>query len=309
MNSEYRGEMRGFLLVTCFIMVVPLVLFPRDFGLKLGWSTFVLLALELGWYMLVLLSMFSRESALRVSLFAVVTLVYRIGLGVGFGVLLLVMFSLPVSSALRLGVHFYVPAFLLQAIMSPFVLKSLFQVFLKKRRVAQRPRVIGFEQHNGEVAPSSSVGISREHSDMERPISMDKEMKAAGRASLESILGYVREYVGVKAALLVDQDGLVVGSDSVPGFDAEKIASFSLHLKETNDQALSAMGEKALERIGIYTSEMWICMHQIGQFTLVVLSDRHTDELLSVRILQSTGMIERFLAEKYRLNMAKAVEA
>jgi hypothetical protein len=80
-------------------------------------------------------------------------------------------------------------------------------------------------------------------------------------------------------------------------------------LKQITDQTLHAMGEQALDRMGIHTQDLWICLNQIGQFSLVVLSDRRTDELLSVRVSQSTGMIEKFLAEKYRFNLAKAMEA
>jgi len=296
-------------LVSFFIMVVPLIFFPRDFGLKLDWSLFLLFAFELGWYMLILFVMFSKASAPKVFLFGLLTLGYRIGLGIGFGILLLVMFPLSLSSSLQLGICQYMPAFLLQALMSPFVLKSLFESSMGKTKKAEETPM-EFERRVAEPLPSSfTPEISKERLDGRRSIPSQKEIKVAGEDKLENILHYLREYAGVKAAILVDQEGLVVAKDSLSDYDPEKVASFARCLKETNDQILHKMGEKTSERIGIYTPDMWICLNQIEGFTLVVVSDRRTDELLSVRILQSTGMIKKILSERYQQNILKVVEA
>ena len=309
MSLDYRSEMRGFLLITCFTLVVPLILFPRDFGLRIGLTMFFLFALELGWYTIVLLASFPREPASRVFPFILITLGYRAALGVGFGILLMVMFSVSIGPAVRLGVYQYAPAFLLQAVMSPFVLRSLFGALLKNRQARGKARAVGFEQENGEVPNPASSEMAEGVTEFKRAVPGDKEQKMATKVSLESILHYLREYSGVKAALLVDPDGLVVACDSTNDFDAQRMASYSRHLKDKNDQVLRAMGEGRSEKIAIYTSDAWMSFHQIGEFTLVVLCQRRTDELLSVRITQSISMIEKLLAEKYRLNTAESVEA
>ncbi len=309
MSSDYRSETRGFLLITCFILVVPLILFPKDFGMTLNLSAFLLLPLELAWYTIAFFVMFPRESASRIFPFAVVTLGYRIGLGIGFGMLLLVMFSVPLGSAVRQGIHQYAPALLLQAIMCPFVLKPPIQVFLRNRGTSARLKVVGFEQQTGGLPPSAPAEIAESRAESKRSVFGEKESKMAAKPGFDGILHYLREYAGVRAALLVDPEGLVVACDSSPDLDAERMASYSRHLKESNDAVLRVMGEGISEKIAIYTQDIWICFHQIEEFTLVVLSERRTDELLSVRITQSITMIEKFLAEKYRLNAAKAVEA
>jgi len=308
-NSDYRGEIRGVLLVSLFIMVVPLLFFPKDFGLKLDWSVYLLLSLELCWYMLILFFMFSRVSALKVFLCALVTLGYRIGMGIGFGILLLIMFSLPLSSSLQLGIHQYLPAFLLQALMSPFALKSFFEVPMGKTKRSKKTPM-KYERRVLEPLPSSFVSeTSKEKLGGKREIPQQKKIEVAGKVSFESVLHYLREYAGVKAAILVDQEGLVVAYDSLSDFDAEEVAPFARSLKEANDKILHKIGEKASERIGIYTPDVWVNLNQIGGVTLVVLSDRHTDELLSVRILQSMGMIKKIFAQRYQQNILKVVEA
>ncbi len=304
MRQDYRTEMRGFLLITCFVLVVPLILFPKDLGVRIGLSVSLLLALELGWYAVVLLASFPKEPASRVFPFILITIGYRVGLGVGFGILLVVMFSLSIGPAVRLGIYQYAPAFLLQVVMAPFVLKPLFGTMLKSK-----PRVVGFESAESEVTVPVSSEAAEGTPESKRAVSGDKELKMATKASLEGVLHYLREYSGVKAALLVDPEGLVVACDCAEDFDAELVASYSRHLKNKNDQVLRAMGEGKSEKITIHTPDVWMSFHQIGEFTLVVRSLRRTDELLSVRVTQSISMIEKYLAEKYRLNTAESVEA
>jgi predicted regulator of Ras-like GTPase activity (Roadblock/LC7/MglB family) len=305
---DLKAEMRGILLVFFFIMVVPLVFFPRDLGLKWGISFILLFAFELAWYMLIFFIMYSKASALKVIFAAVLTWSYRVGLGIGFGLLLMVMFSLPFSSSLELGIYKYTPAFLLQTLMSPFALKSLFGGFMKKTPGLGQERAgfskkipgAGFSPVNPEKAKDRTEG--RGLSTLEKDVKLTKEDNP------ENILRYLREYPGVRAAILVDQEGLVVANESLPDFDFETVASISRCLKEANDQILKKMGGKSAERIGIYTPDLWLSLIQIESFLLMVVSDRHTDELLSVRIQQSIGMIKRFLTGRYQENIIKAVE-
>jgi predicted regulator of Ras-like GTPase activity (Roadblock/LC7/MglB family) len=289
--------------------MVPLIFFPKDFGLKLSWPLYLLLAFELGWYLLIFFLMFSKASAPKVFLFALLNLSYRISLGIGFGILLLVMFSLPFFSSLQLGIHQYMPAFLLQALMSPFVLKSLFEVSMRKEKGTERALP---ELQKKETEPfDSSFVLERAEKRPEdgKTFPSPKEIKMTKEGNLENPLHYLREYAGVKAAILVDKDGLVVEKDSSSDFEPEKIASLARYLKQSNDMILHKMGGRTSERIGIYTPDMWICLNQIEHLTLVVLSDRRTDELLSVRISQSTGMIKKILAQRYQKNVLKVVEA
>lgn len=311
MPVDYRREMRGVLLISLLVMVLPLVLFPKNLGLTFASSVSLLFALELGWYTLVLFVIFSKAAAPRVFLFALLTLGYRIGLGIGFGILLLVMFSLALSSSVKMGIYQYLPAFLLQALVSPFVLKPFYRFLIEKTQKATvtEPSATMSAGRLAERVPPETSLESNQGPEGTASIPKEKETKVAAEEKLENFLHYLREYAGVKAAVLVDHEGLVVGEDSSPDLDPETVATYAKHIKEANDQILDKMGEKTSERIGIYTADAWICLNQIEDFTLAVVSDRRTDELLSVRIQQSTGMIRRFLCQRYQKNTLKAVEA
>ena len=126
MTPDYKREIRGVLLISLFIMVVPLIFFPKDFGLKLDMPASLLSVFELGWYMVIFFILFSKASALLVLFLALLTLLYRLSVGIGFGFFLVAMFSLDLSFSLELGIYQYLPAFLLQAMLSPFIVKSPF---------------------------------------------------------------------------------------------------------------------------------------------------------------------------------------
>jgi predicted regulator of Ras-like GTPase activity (Roadblock/LC7/MglB family) len=303
--------MRGILLISLLVMVVPLVLFPRDLGLKLTSSIPLLLTLELCWYALVLFIVFSKADASRVLLSALLTLGYRIGLGIGFGILLLIMFSLALSSSVKMGIYGYPPVFLLQALVSPFVLKQIYRLVMEKprKRQAAKPRTAMSAGEAAEPAVSETVSESVQELEGKGSSSKEKESRVGAEEKLENFLHYLREYAGVKAAILVDHEGLVLAQDCSSDSDAETIATYAKHIKETNDRILDKMGEKSSQRIGIYTADAWICLNEIDDLTLAVVSDRRTDELLSVRIQQSTGMIKRYFCQKYQDDRLKAVEA
>jgi len=295
-------------LVFLFVMVVPLAFFPQDFGLKLKFSFFMLWAFELGWYATIFFISFSKASATRVILATLLTWSYRLGLGIGFGLLLLAIFSLPFSSSLQLGIYGYTPAFLLQALMSPFALKSLLGGFMKKTTRSDQEHTSLQKKIPEAVFSPLSFEKARDRTEGRGWLSFEKNTKFTKEDNLENILSYLREYTGVKGAILVDFEGLVVAKESSPDFDFETVASYARRLKEANDQILQKMGGKSSERIGIHTPDLWLSLIQIESFLLIVVSDRHTDELLSVRIQQSVGMIKRFLTGRYQQNIIKAVE-
>jgi predicted regulator of Ras-like GTPase activity (Roadblock/LC7/MglB family) len=307
-TSDQRREVRGILLLSLFLMVVPLIFFPKDFGLRVDMSSPSFFAFELGWYVVIFFVLFSKASALWVVFFALFTLTYRFSVGICSGLFLSAMFSLDLSSALKLGIHHYLPAFLLQAMMSPFILKSPFDMVIKKRPAGPKKEYEGLKKTTPETPLTFFESqISKSGRDQMR-VSLSTEKKRVKKAELEEALHYLREYSGVKGAILVDNLGLVVSGDTSSDFDPELFASLAICLKEANHNLLKKINESNLEKIGIYTPNLWISLNQILSFTLITVADRHTDELLSVRILQVAGMIKKHLEERYNQKILKGVE-
>jgi predicted regulator of Ras-like GTPase activity (Roadblock/LC7/MglB family) len=308
MTPDFEREIRGVLLISLFIMVVPLIFFPKDFGLRVDMPFPLLSAFELGWYILIFFILFSKASAPWVLFIALLTLLYRFSVGIGFGLFSMLMFSLDLSSSLKLGIHQYLPAFLLQAIMSPFVLKSSFGIFMlkpeRRKEETESPKRIIQERS----LTFSETSISQTEGNLMKIRSSAEEKDRIISTDLESALNYLREYSGVKGAILVDDEGLVVACDRLSGIDPETFASLGVSLKEANNVFLKKINEKGLERMGIHTPSLWMSLNQILSFTLIVVADRNTDELLSVRISQATGMIKRYLEQRYHQKILKGVE-
>jgi predicted regulator of Ras-like GTPase activity (Roadblock/LC7/MglB family) len=307
-SPDYRSEIRGVLLLSLFIMVVPLVFFPNDLGLRMDMPFFLLSTFELGWYVVILIILFSKASVLRVFLLAFLILLYRFSVGIGFGLFLVAMFSLDLSFSLKSGIHQYLPSVLLQAVMSPFILKSSFEMLT--RRPGRRKKVSESPEETIPESPSAFLQTQtpKPRGDQMKVTSSTEEKDRAQSADLENALHYLREYSGVKGALLVDDEGLVVACDRSSDLDPETFASLAVSLKQANDLFLKRINEKGLERIGIHTPDLWISLNQILSFTLVIVAHRHTDELLSVRISQATGMIKKHLEQRYNHQILKGVE-
>jgi predicted regulator of Ras-like GTPase activity (Roadblock/LC7/MglB family) len=307
-SPEYRREIRGVLLLSLFIMVVPLVFFPKDFGLRVDMPFSLLSAFELGWYMVILFIVFSKASVLWVLFCALLVLLYRFFVGIGFGLFLVAMFSLDLSFSLKSGICQYLPSLLLQAMMSPFILKSSFELLM--RRAGRQRKILEIPKEMTPEGSSvfSTLQMSKSGENQMKVTSFAEEKSRTKGADLESALHYLREYSGVKGAILVDPEGLVVACDRLPDLDPETFASLALSLKQANNSLLKRITENGLERVGIHTPDLWISLNQILSLTLVTVADRNTDELLSVRISQATVMIRRYLEQRYTQEILKGVE-
>jgi predicted regulator of Ras-like GTPase activity (Roadblock/LC7/MglB family) len=307
-NSVFIRELKGILLVSFFIMVVPLSLFPRDLGLKWDSSLSIHLLIEICWYALILTVILHKPSLEQIVTVTIITFTYRVILGLGFAALLWIMLSQPWSEALKLGIYGYIPAFILQVVMAPFIIKSIRGGSMNKKSKTEPVFYPQQKKILNTNSPSPPQRILSEKTTGRGSLTGERDLKLGRVDSLEGILGYLREYSGVKTAILVDEEGLVVAKDASSDQEAEDMASYASYLKDANDKVLGRMGEQMSERVNIHTPSLWLCLNQIGRFLLVVVAEHNTDELLSVRIMQSLTSIKRHIAERYQENILKEVE-
>ncbi len=300
---DHIRELRGVLLISLFVMVAPLIFYPKSLGIKLDMSVSLLSVFELAWYTMIFLLLFSRVSISWLMLCVISTLAYRLFLGVGFGLFLAAMPPEDFSFSWRRVIYGYWPSFLLQATMAPFILKRSLETLVRKpTRRKKAP-----ESHEKMTSEGTSVSfqtpIPKPGRDQMNLTSYTEDRNRSKSADLENAVHYLREYSGVKGAILVDDEGLVVACDRSSDLDPEIFASLALGLKEANNLLLERINEQGLKRMGIHTPDLWISLNQILRFTLVTVADRNTDELLSVRISQATGMLRKYLEDRYNQNI------
>ena len=284
MKKENRREQRLLIVLGFFLAVVPLAFFPHDLGVKINTTPFVVFPFEILWYFVVYVMLFSGLPLLAPFLYSLVTLGLRLLMGTVFGMLLYIMFPFETISLMKVGILTYFPALLIQAALLPFVVKismgNTIETYWKERR---RPKKV--------FLPSFQPSEEEKEKATEKPEKIQVDLEAA--------LDYVVEYSGVEGIILLDQEGMVISKRINADWDDEKIAPVALLLREINSKELGKIDTSPIERMELLSQKLWVSLNNIGDFTLVSLAHRSTDELLNIRILKAVEMIRKYLDEKY----------
>ena len=291
MRPDQRKEMGIVILFSLIIVLVPLIVYglsPEKFFFSiLTGRVYALFLFEFMWYSILLLIMLRLASAFIVFVEVLACMVYRLCLGVAFGLLIMVGGGVGLQMALDKGIWAYTPVVLIHIISTPFVLKGFFnQMVLWDMRKKKILRQIS-EQDIPVAKPPESRDAAVE------PLSEAREM------DWTSPLRYVKEYSGVEGVFLVDNEGLIVARATGKQIDDERLAPFMLGLEEANNQALRKLNEKKLNRVELYTSSRWINLTRIFNLILVTVANRYTDDLLNVRIIQAAEMIRKYMRKRY----------
>jgi predicted regulator of Ras-like GTPase activity (Roadblock/LC7/MglB family) len=289
---DWPKEIRQLIIFSLFIIVLPLVVFNIFPQFRIQQTGFILLAFELVWYTIILFFLLPQAAAPVVILSAIVTLVYRVAIGLVFSLFLFIMFSLNLKEGIPLGIAFYLPSFIFQAILAPFILRPCLKGIWGLTILPSRPAGRVF----GEGKSATFMEEIKQRFPDEFPAPGKVEFEGVG---IENALSYVKEYTGVEGVLLIDHSGLIVAKNILPSLNEDEIAPFVATLKEANNKNLNKIKEKEIERLELFTQERWISLHQIYSFILVSIASRNTDELLNVRLHKAKEIIQKSLEEKY----------
>jgi len=284
MKKEKRKEHRFLILLGFFLAIAPLVFFPGDLGVKLGSNPFLIFPFEVLWYFVVYLLLFSGVSSLVLLLYGILTLGLRLLIGAVFGMLLYIMFPLETLSLVKVGIYTYFPALLIQSSLLPFVVKislgRTIESYWREKRKTKKVFLPSFQPPEEKKAPST-----------EKPEKL--------KLGFEAALDYLKEYSGVEGVILVDHEGLIISKRLNADWDEERIAPIALLLKKISSDQLEKIDKSPVERMEFLSQKLWISLNNIGDFTLLSLAHRSTDELLKIRILKAVEMIEKYLNKKY----------
>jgi hypothetical protein len=91
-------------------------------------------------------------------------------------------------------------------------------------------------------------------------------------------------------------------------FDAERWAPLSLVFLQNNEQVLRKGQLETPEKLDIILKEKRVIVARDGSFSLMVISERQSDDVLSIRINQGLEMISRYVAERYGDRLHKNLE-
>jgi predicted regulator of Ras-like GTPase activity (Roadblock/LC7/MglB family) len=298
-------------------LVLPLLVFPRQFGTDLAKGSLVNALYELVYFGMVMFLMNRRASLPRVVQASGVCLIFRLGIGAVFGLLVAVIYSMKLSVSLQMGTSNYLPAILFHIAVTPFVLwpalASLLEHRPRRRRIS--PEVT---EARGLEASGTSIAISKERgivSDSQMPtVAADPETDRLSKSTsqdsvqnapisdtsgFERATSYIGEHGSVHLAAVVDEDGLLLSNFRRGEVDPEAWAPMALLLMDSNQQILERITSGRPEKIDVTAGANRIVIVRQSWYSLVVLAERQTDDFLHIRINQGMEIIRKYVEERY----------
>lgn len=111
---------------------------------------------------------------------------------------------------------------------------------------------------------------------------------------------YIGEHGSVHLAAVVDHEGLLLANFRRGNIEAENWAPLTLLFLESNQQVLdraSAFGDA--EKVDLFMKSNRIVVTRENWYSLLVISERQTDDFLNIRINQGMDIIRKYVEERY----------
>jgi predicted regulator of Ras-like GTPase activity (Roadblock/LC7/MglB family) len=313
------------LLGAAIMLVLPMIVFPQQFGSELVKPSLMNHLYELVFYGLILY-LFNRHTNL-VKLFqgAIFCLVYRLAVGLALGIVITVAYSMKFTISTQLAMASYMPAVLFHILLTPLVMRE----FLLPRLLATGTR--SQRSRPKRPSPSSTPGrssmISSASRDYSRPT---QELTAFRRPNREPIsrqlspggvgateingfdraVKYIGEHGSVYMAAVVDNEGLLLAQFKRGKFIPEDYAPLAQLLTDDNSRSIYRHGFdfSELERIDLSLKDEKVVVFRHDFCTLVVIAERQSDDLLNIRINQGIDTIAKYVEDRYPRTKTSNVE-
>jgi predicted regulator of Ras-like GTPase activity (Roadblock/LC7/MglB family) len=329
MNSS-RNKSLHILIGTVVLIALPLVIFPKLFGLqplRLSWQYFFY---EIVFYGFVGVILFRCQSLFGLAKVALAALGYRLVLSAAFGLIITTIYAMDFKVAMELALISYLPGAALQIILSPAafwpVLKKLGQAD-RAPRVAARRESAYFAGGESPRMPFPSASLRERPQVIVSPHTMKDTLQPeglnmhprtnteAGPVTVTSDLNgferavrYIAEHGSVYYASVVDPDGLLLANYYRGKIDPEDMAPLAVLFFEWNRAVLAKGRLGEAEKIDITLKEKRLILGRVGEWCLMVLSERQADDLLNIRINQGMDILRKYAAEKYASGQQTQVE-
>lgn len=293
MNSRITRQM---LLISSIVLMIPMIIFPERLGTALAEASFTKFLLELAFYVLIIY-FFNRKAPLANLLkSALLCISYRFGLGIIFGFLIVVMYSLNFKVAMALGTVSYIPAILLHIIATPFIVRPIFSKWLltdtkavEKVDLSERAGITTFASSNDSF---NEQKIDNRLEESSEPIKSDKN-------GFAKAVKYIGEDSSVIVAAVVDNEGLLLSNFKRGDIDLEDLSPFANLLVDKNVEQLNRLGLNSPEKIEYVFENRKMTIANEKEYLLMVVSERTADEVLNIRINQGIEIMRNFVANRY----------
>ena len=314
---------RQILLLSLLVMIVPMIVFPEQFGFNLGQASVWGLAYEFVFYGLIVFLFNRRASLWQLLQISGICLVYRFGVGVLFGLLITAMYSMRLTVSITLGMFSYLPAVLLHIAAVPFILMPLIRLFYefgsRPQRSAEpvKPVALPAVEPHRETGPVSLVA-SKERGYQPppppRPQPVSRRRPGDNSKPVKEVNGFdlATRHVGVDASVqlvtLVDAEGLLLSRHTRGDMDAEDYAPYSMLFFENARTVLDRSGLGTSEKMDLTLTTNRVILVRDNGVCLMVIAERRGDDLLNIRVNQGMEIVKKYMTERYGDSAADNVE-
>ena len=307
--ADNSRNMIQILLYSTLALVVPMVLFPELLGTELLRPSLINLFFEITFYGGVLW-FFNREWPM-VQLAGAVGLcaIYRLILGAIFGLLISGLHLLDLRVSIQLGMSSYLPAILLHGLSAPFILMSLLRHSYARPQRRMMPQT-GTSPQMGAVIHAVAYGSAHATPRTPEVASVRTESQAVSHESAMPFGGhglngfdratrYIGELNAVTLAAVVDHEGLLMSHFVRGGVDAEMAAPYAIQFMESNKRILERGAWGSPDRLDMTMKDWRVVICREQSIALMVIAERHGDDLLAIRVNQGLELIRKYYAERY----------
>lgn len=313
---------RQILLLSMLILIPPMLLFPERLGMGLARASLINAMYELVYYGVIIFIFSRRSTLIQVAQAAGVCLIYRLLMGAVLGLLIAMMYSMNLTVALTLGMSSYLPAILLHIAVTPFILKPVVSTLLPDRtdrfRQQEPAPFVATDQTRTSISASEDKRASG-HRLVNQPEynRFDMEETHSHRSptgGLAEVNGFDRatRYIGedgsVQLAAVVDHEGLLLGHFKRGPINPEDWVPFSLVFSDVNRQLLNQIKLQAPEKIDLLLQDKRIVVAHEVSFILMVITQRQSDDVLSIRINQALEIVKKYMTDRYGRKQSVNVE-
>jgi predicted regulator of Ras-like GTPase activity (Roadblock/LC7/MglB family) len=319
---ELNGQdNRRIIIFSLGVIILPLVVFPARLGTDVARASLINALYELVYYSIVVFFFHRRTTLLRLVQAAGVCLIYRLALGAVFGLLMAAMYSMQLRVSLTLGMSGYLPAILFHVALAPFILKPVVSQLYSEDSVQKSPSLplkAAPRIEERSIPPAakrqSPVAVNTQPAPafsaprrLEATISPRRTEASASIAreanGFDRAVTYIGEHASVNLAAVVDNEGLLLASFKRAQVDPDIWAPLVLLLVDGSRQVLQRVQPEGLEKVDLMLKDRRVVVARPEGCYLLVVAERHDDDLLNIRINQALEMIGRFVAERYGSKM------
>ncbi len=308
-------------LLTLAALVVPMIVFPAQFGMQLArGSSLVNILYELVWYAVAIFLLYRRGGLLQLVPAAGVCLVYRLVLGSVLGLMISGMYSMGLKVSITLAVFSYLPAVLFHIAVTPFILKPVVNRFYRRvpsgTTIVKTPVSDTTMSAAGEATtepivprrdsrpisdqPAASIYDSPRQKTVETsPAERQKGSLIGDLNGFERAVRYIGEHASVHLAAVVDYEGLLLANYKRGEIDSEEWAPLAGLFFEGNRRVLEKRDLGTPEKLDLLLQDKRVIIARDNNCDLLVVAERQSDDVLSIRINQALEMIRKYMAERY----------